>query len=131
MEGMCMLGEGVHPRSVEVAGLKAGMPMPPLALQDEVSLSLSLHIAEQTRKDLQAEGTTVPVHPGFAVVKKVGGEHGRIGKKAGEGFYDYQGKDKTLWPGLTQIYPPQADQPTQQELVDRLLYAQANEAVRC
>ena len=31
MEGLAMLGEGVHPRSVEVAGLKAGMPMPPLA----------------------------------------------------------------------------------------------------
>ena len=32
MEGIAMLGEGVHPRSIEVAGLKAGMPMPPLAL---------------------------------------------------------------------------------------------------
>ncbi|MGP4953711.1 3-hydroxyacyl-CoA dehydrogenase family protein, partial [Psychrobacter sp. T6-1] len=35
-EGVAMLGEGVHPRSIEVAGLKTGMPMPPLALQDEV-----------------------------------------------------------------------------------------------
>jgi 3-hydroxyacyl-CoA dehydrogenase len=32
-----MLAEGVHPRSIEVAGMQAGMPMPPLALQDEVS----------------------------------------------------------------------------------------------
>jgi 3-hydroxyacyl-CoA dehydrogenase/enoyl-CoA hydratase/3-hydroxybutyryl-CoA epimerase len=131
MEGMAMLGEGVHPRSIEVAGLKAGMPMPPLALQDEVSLSLSLHIAEQTRKDLAAEGVTLPVHPGFAVVQKVGGELGRIGKKAQQGFYDYQGKDKQLWPGLVGVYPPKAEQPSQQELVDRLLYAQANEAARC
>ncbi|HET6788979.1 MAG TPA: 3-hydroxyacyl-CoA dehydrogenase family protein, partial [Aquabacterium sp.] len=131
MEGMAMLGEGIHPRSVEVAGLKAGMPMPPLALQDEVSLALSLHIAEQTRKDLEAEGTTIPVHPGFAVVQKIGGEQGRIGKKSGQGFYDYQGKDKSLWPGLLDIYPPKAVQPSQQELVDRLLYAQANEAARC
>jgi 3-hydroxyacyl-CoA dehydrogenase len=38
-EGIAMLKEGVHPRSIEVAGLQAGMPMPPLALQDEVSLS--------------------------------------------------------------------------------------------
>ena len=131
MEGMAMLGEGIHPRSIEVAGLKAGMPMPPLALQDEVSLSLSLHIAEQTRKDLEAEGITLPVHPGFAVVQKVGGELGRIGKKAAQGFYDYAGKDKSLWPGLVGVYPPKADQPSQQELVDRLLYAQANEAARC
>ncbi len=132
MEGMAMLGEGVHPRSIEVAGLKAGMPMPPLALQDEVSLSLSLYIAETTRKDLEAEGVPLPaVHPGFAVVQKVGGEHQRIGKKASKGFYDYNGKDKSLWPGLLEVYPPKADQPSQQEIVDRLLYAQANEAARC
>ncbi|MFY9476581.1 MAG: 3-hydroxyacyl-CoA dehydrogenase family protein, partial [Aquabacterium sp.] len=131
MEGMAMLGEGVHPRSIEVAGLKAGMPMPPLALQDEVSLSLSLYIAETTRKDLEAEGITLPVHPGFAVVQKVGGEHKRIGKKANQGFYDYVGKEKSLWPGLLDVYPPKAEQPSQQEIVDRLLYAQANEAARC
>lgn len=132
MEGMAMLGEGIHPRSIEVAGLKAGMPMPPLALQDEVSLSLSLYIAETTRKDLIAEGGPLPaIHPGFAVVQRVGGEHQRIGKKASKGFYDYNGKDKSLWPGLLEVYPPKADQPSQQELVDRLLYTQANEAARC
>lgn len=131
MEGMAMLGEGVHPRSIEVAGLKAGMPMPPLALQDEVSLSLSLHIGEQTRKDLAAEGKTVPEHPAQAVLVNVGATHGRIGKKAGQGFYDYNGKDKALWPELTRLYPPKAQQPAQQELVDRLLYVQANEAARC
>lgn len=49
-EGIAMLAEGVHPRSIEVAGMKSGMPMPPLALQDEVSLSLSLHVMEQTKK---------------------------------------------------------------------------------
>jgi 3-hydroxyacyl-CoA dehydrogenase/enoyl-CoA hydratase/3-hydroxybutyryl-CoA epimerase len=131
MEGMAMLAEGIHPRSIEVAGLKAGMPMPPLALQDEVSLSLSLHIAEQTRRDLEAEGLNLPVHPGFAVVQEIGGKQGRIGKKAAQGFYDYSGKDKSLWPGLLDIYPPRPEQPSQQELVDRLLFAQANEAARC
>ncbi len=132
MEGMAMLGEGIHPRSIEVAGLKAGMPMPPLALQDEVSLSLSLYIAETTRKDLIAEGSALPaIHPGFAVVQKIGGELNRIGKKASKGFYDYSGKDKSLWPGLTEVYPPKVEQPSQQELVDRMLYAQANEAARC
>ena len=36
--------------------------MPPLALQDEVSLSLSLYIAETTRKDLIAELVAHDVH---------------------------------------------------------------------
>ena len=131
MEGLAMLAEGVHPRSIEVAGIKAGMPMPPLALQDEVSLGLSLHVSDQTRRDVEAEGKTYTVHPGEAVMRTVGVEHGRLGKKAGKGFYDYQGKEKSLWPELTTLYPPQAEQPTQQELVDRLMFIQANEAARC
>ncbi|MBN3774814.1 3-hydroxyacyl-CoA dehydrogenase [Burkholderia sp. Se-20378] len=131
MEGMAMLAEGVHPRSIEVAGLKAGMPMPPLALQDEVSLGLSLHVTDQTRRDLEAEGKAYPPHPAEAVLRKVGHDLGRVGKKAGKGFYDYQGKEKSLWPELTALYPPRADQPAQQELVDRLMFIQANEAARC
>ena len=131
MEGLAMLGEGVHPRSIEVAGVKAGMPMPPLALQDEVSLGLSLHIMEQTRKDLAAEGKPLSAHPGEAVLRTVGAEHGRLGKKIGKGLYDYDGKDKTLWPELIRLYPPQAGQPAQQELIDRLMFVQANEAARC
>jgi 3-hydroxyacyl-CoA dehydrogenase/enoyl-CoA hydratase/3-hydroxybutyryl-CoA epimerase len=130
MEGLAMLKEGVHPRSIEAAGLKAGMPMPPLALQDEVSLSLSLHVTEQTRKDLAAEGRAYTEHPGTSVVRQLC-ELGRIGKKAGQGFYDYADGDKQLWPGLKQMFPVAAQQPTQAELVDRLMFAQANEAARC
>jgi 3-hydroxyacyl-CoA dehydrogenase/enoyl-CoA hydratase/3-hydroxybutyryl-CoA epimerase len=130
MEGLAMLKEGVHPRSIEAAGLKAGMPMPPLALQDEVSLSLSLHVTEQTRKDLSAEGKTYTEHPGTSVVRQLC-ELGRIGKKAGQGFYDYADGDKRLWPGLEQMFPVATQQPTQAELIDRLMFAQANEAARC
>jgi 3-hydroxyacyl-CoA dehydrogenase/enoyl-CoA hydratase/3-hydroxybutyryl-CoA epimerase len=134
MEGVAMLAEGVHPRSIEVAGLQAGMPMPPLALQDEVSLSLGLHVAEQTKKDLAAEpahsGKAYTEHPGMAVIRQLC-EIGRIGKKAGQGFYDYSDEGKTLWPGLAGMCPVAATQPAQQELMDRLMFAQANEAARC
>ncbi len=130
MEGLVMLKEGVHPRSIEVAGLQAGMPMPPLALQDEVSLSLSLHVAEQTRKDVASEGKICTEHPGMAVVRQLC-EIGRLGKKAGRGFYDYGDGDKQLWPDLTKLYPVREQQPPQAELTDRLMFAQANEAARC
>jgi 3-hydroxyacyl-CoA dehydrogenase/enoyl-CoA hydratase/3-hydroxybutyryl-CoA epimerase len=130
MEGIAMLKEGVHPRSIEVAGLQAGMPMPPLALQDEVSLSLSMHVAEQTRKDLAAEGKAAPEHPGMAVIRQLC-ELGRIGKKARQGFYDYTDDGKRLWPGLAELFPVAASQPDQCELIDRLMFAQANEAARC
>jgi 3-hydroxyacyl-CoA dehydrogenase/enoyl-CoA hydratase/3-hydroxybutyryl-CoA epimerase len=130
MEGITMLKEGVHPRSIEQAGLKAGMPMPPLALQDEVSLSLGLHVADQTKKDLAAEGKPYAEHPGMAVVRQLC-EIGRVGKKVGKGFYDWGDGDKSLWPELTKLYPVAAQQPPQQELIDRLMFAQANEASRC
>jgi 3-hydroxyacyl-CoA dehydrogenase/enoyl-CoA hydratase/3-hydroxybutyryl-CoA epimerase len=130
MEGIAMLKEGVHPRSIEAAGLQAGMPMPPLALQDEVSLSLSLHVAEQTKKDLQAEGTPYVEHPAMGVVRQLC-EIGRIGKKAGKGFYDWGDGERRLWPELTALYPVAARQPAQHELIDRLMFAQANEAARC
>jgi 3-hydroxyacyl-CoA dehydrogenase / enoyl-CoA hydratase / 3-hydroxybutyryl-CoA epimerase len=130
MEGIAMLKDGVHPRSIEVAGLQAGMPMPPLALQDEVSLSLGLHVAEQTKKDLAAEGKASAEAPGMVVVRQLC-EIGRIGKKAGKGFYDYDASGKRLWPGLKAMFPVAAEQPPQRELIDRLLFAQANEAARC
>ena len=130
MEGICMLKEGVHPRSIEVAGLQAGMPMPPLALQDEVSLSLGMHVADQAKKDLAAEGKPYTEHPGLAVVRQLCAM-GRVGKKVGKGFYDWAEDGKVLWPELQQHFPVAAQQPAQQELIDRLMFAQANEAARC
>jgi 3-hydroxyacyl-CoA dehydrogenase/enoyl-CoA hydratase/3-hydroxybutyryl-CoA epimerase len=130
MEGITMLKEGVHPHSIEMAGLQAGMPMPPLALQDEVSLSLGLHVAEQAKKDLAAEGKNYVEHPGMSVLRQLC-EIGRIGKKAGKGFYDWSDGGRALWPELSTLYPVAAAQPPQRELMDRLMFAQANEAARC
>jgi 3-hydroxyacyl-CoA dehydrogenase / enoyl-CoA hydratase / 3-hydroxybutyryl-CoA epimerase len=142
MEGLTLLAEGQHPRSIEVAGLQAGMPVGPLAVQDEVSLSLSMHIIEQTRKDFAAEGKTLPEHPGTVVIEKMVKALNRPGKKAGRGFYDYPNisgasgaggapnQQKALWPELTQHFPLKEQLP-QQELIDRLMFAQANEAAKC
>lgn len=131
-EGIAMLGEGIHPRSIEVAGMKAGMPMPPLALQDEVSLSLSLHIMQQAKNAMEAQGKTFMPHPSMSVIEKMVNELGREGKKVAKGFYDYpESGEKRLSPILTELYPTKESQPSQQDLVDRLLYVQANETAKC
>ncbi|WP_435950933.1 3-hydroxyacyl-CoA dehydrogenase NAD-binding domain-containing protein [Psychrobacter sp. DM8] len=131
-EGVAMLGEGVHPRSIEVAGLKTGMPMPPLALQDEVSLSLALHVSEQQQKDMEAEGKTMEMRPSYDILKTLVKEHDREGKKNGKGFYEYPEKgDKHLWPELVNLYPTASEQPSQEDLVDRLMFIQANESAKC
>jgi 3-hydroxyacyl-CoA dehydrogenase/enoyl-CoA hydratase/3-hydroxybutyryl-CoA epimerase len=130
MEGLAMLAEGVHPRAIEAAGLQAGMPMPPLALQDEVSLSLGLHVAEQTRKDFAAEGRAYVEHPGEPVLRALC-EIGRVGRKAGHGFYEWTDDGRHLWDGLAGLFPVAEKQPPQRDLIDRLMMVQANEAARC
>jgi 3-hydroxyacyl-CoA dehydrogenase/enoyl-CoA hydratase/3-hydroxybutyryl-CoA epimerase len=130
MEGIAMLGEGQHPKSIENAGMKAGMPVGPLALTDEVSMKLMDHIRKQTEKDLEAEGKTAPHHPGFAVCEQLLAVN-RAGKASGAGFYEYpQGGTKFLWPELTSMFP-QKTPLSQTEMVDRLLIVQALDTVRC
>ncbi|MFZ3192320.1 MAG: 3-hydroxyacyl-CoA dehydrogenase NAD-binding domain-containing protein [Moraxellaceae bacterium] len=131
-EGMRMLAEGVHPAKVEMAALKAGMPVGPLAIQDEVSLTLTEHIGAQTRKDLEAEGQTLPETPVEGVVKKMIHEFGRKGKAAGSGFYEYptDGGKKHLWSGLSVWHKPDV-QIAEQELIERILFVQALDTVRC
>ncbi|MEX0604243.1 MAG: 3-hydroxyacyl-CoA dehydrogenase NAD-binding domain-containing protein [Marinobacter sp.] len=133
-EGVAMLGEGIHPSSIENAGLLAGMPVGPLAVSDEVSLTLIQHIRDQSRKDLEATGKEWQSHPAEAVIDTLVNEHGRKGKAAGAGFYDYPGNGKkSLWPALMDIFVDQGKvaQVPLQELKDRILFIQALETVRC
>ena len=131
-EGVSMLGEGIHPSSIEVAGMKSGMPMPPLALQDEVSLSLALHVIEQQQQDMKADGKTMDMPTSHDILKTFVKEHNREGRKSGKGFYEYPEKgDKYLWSELTTLYPTTAQQPSQENLVDRLMFVQANESAKC
>ena len=85
-EGMRLLAEGVHPARIEMAALKAGMPVGPLAIQDEVSLTLTEHVASETRKALQAEGKELPKTPVDEVIHTMIHELNRKGKAAGAGF---------------------------------------------
>lgn len=128
LEGLAMLAEGVAPALIENSGLQAGMPVGPLALTDEVSSELIYKINKQTRADL---GGTYVARPGEQVAERMV-ELGRIGKKAGRGYYDYsEGGKKTLWPGLAEEFPRAATQPDARSLVERLLTVQAVEAARC
>lgn len=130
-EGIAMLGEGVSAPMIETEARKAGMPIGPLAISDEVSLSLMSHIRQQTAKDLQAEGKTMHVHPAFAVIDLLL-EYKRAGKAAGGGFYDYPaGGQKQLWPELKNRFEKVDGQISPKDVRDRLLFVQALETVRC
>jgi len=131
-EGIAMLGEGVSAPMIETEARKAGMPVGPLAISDEVSLSLMSHIRQQTAKDLQAEGKPLIEHPAFAVIDLLLKEFKRPGKAAGGGFYDYPAAgQKHLWPELKTRFEKAAGQISPKDVRDRLLFIQAIETVRC
>ncbi|WP_138513831.1 3-hydroxyacyl-CoA dehydrogenase NAD-binding domain-containing protein [Maricaulis alexandrii] len=133
-EGLRMLAEGVEPALIENAAKMAGMPVGPLSLQDEVALDLGVKLIKQTQSDLgdayQPNGTE-------PILFKMVEEYERFGRKNGKGFYDYpaeKGQPKRLWPELEQFAPGgsyAAEQPSADEVKDRILYAQALEAARC
>ncbi|MGO1692806.1 MAG: 3-hydroxyacyl-CoA dehydrogenase family protein, partial [Marinobacter sp.] len=133
-EGICMLGEGIHPASIDNAGLLAGMPVGPLTISDEVSLTLMQHVRDQSKKDVEAAGGTWTSHPAEAIIDQMVNDHGRKGKAAGAGFYEYPAKGKKhFWPELEARYVNQekASQVKLQDLKDRILFIQAIETVRC
>ena len=133
LEGMAMLGEGQHPRLVESAGLQAGMPVGPLALVDEVSMSLMSHIRKQTKADMEEMGEVSANHPAYKVVDTMLEKHNRPGKAARGGFYEYPEKGrKYLWPDLNEEFNVYATKPYDiEEMKDRMMMIQAIETVRC
>ena len=129
-EGLRLLHEGVHPARIEMAALKAGMPVGPLAIQDEVALTLSEHVANETRKALQAEGKDLPRSGADDVIQTMIHTFDRKGKAAGAGFYDYpEGGKKHLWEGLSH-WKKDVDI-SEQEMIDRFLFVQSLDTLRC
>jgi len=130
-EALAMLGEGVEPPSIEQAGSQAGYPAPPLQLSDELNLELMHKIAVATRKGVEDAGGTYEPHPAEAVVEKMI-ELGRSGRLKGAGFYDYvDGKRSGLWPGLRETFKSGSSEPPLQDMIDRMLFAEALETQKC
>jgi 3-hydroxyacyl-CoA dehydrogenase / enoyl-CoA hydratase / 3-hydroxybutyryl-CoA epimerase len=146
MEGAAMVGEGIPPATVEHAATTQGFPAPPLAMIDEVTLTLPMKIqaeAASTRNGDSANGGpgrtgTFGNKAGIAVVERMVDEFGRTGKAAGAGFYEYPtGGPKYLWPGLVEHFgrPHSGNgNGARVDLVDvqeRFTFIMAIETIRC
>jgi 3-hydroxyacyl-CoA dehydrogenase / enoyl-CoA hydratase / 3-hydroxybutyryl-CoA epimerase len=132
-EGVGMLLEGVPAASIEQASNQAGYPAPVLQLSDELNLNLARKIRDATKAAIEAEGGVFEDRPSFGVVDRML-EAGRGGKLAGAGYYDYEdGKRVGLWKGLKEMFPETADPASLslKDLQERMLFAEALEAVRC
>jgi 3-hydroxyacyl-CoA dehydrogenase / enoyl-CoA hydratase / 3-hydroxybutyryl-CoA epimerase len=130
-EALAMLGEGVEPASIEHAGSQAGYPAPPLQLSDELNLELMHKIAVASRKGIEDAGGTYEPHPAEAVVEKMI-ELGRPSRLKGAGFYEYVDGNRTrLWPGLRETFKSGSASIPLQDMIDRMLFAEALETQKC
>ncbi|MDO9380970.1 MAG: 3-hydroxyacyl-CoA dehydrogenase NAD-binding domain-containing protein [Nocardioidaceae bacterium] len=131
MEGAEMLGEGLDPVTIERAATSAGFPAPPLAMIDEVALTLTQKVDAEARKAADAEGITLPVSGAKKVIDFLV-DQGRAGKAAGAGFYEYPADAKKhLWPGLREQFASEGHQIPYRDMQERLLFVMAVETVRC
>ena len=130
-EALAMLGEGVEPASIEHAGSQAGYPAPPLQLSDELNMELMHKIAVASRKGIEDAGGKYQAHPAEAVVEKMI-DAGRPSRLSGAGFYEYvDGKRTQIWPGLRETFKSGSSQPPLQDMIDRMLFAEALETQKC
>ena len=127
-EGMYLLEEGVPAAMIENIAKQKGMPVGPLAVHDEVSLTLSLHVME-SNPDAKNNPDMVR---SYKVLKELVETYGRTGKKDGKGYYDYPvGGKKKLWPELANIFNSNIDTLDKETIAKRIMHRQALESYRC
>jgi 3-hydroxyacyl-CoA dehydrogenase/enoyl-CoA hydratase/3-hydroxybutyryl-CoA epimerase len=132
-EGIEMLLEGIAPAAIENVGRQCGMPMGPLEVSDSVGLDTALKVgkslAEASQQDYKKD-------PKGALMSWIVEEKGRLGRKAGKGFYEYgeDGKPARIWPELSQRIETKVKEVSPElkvELTKRYLFRQCIEVARC
>jgi 3-hydroxyacyl-CoA dehydrogenase/enoyl-CoA hydratase/3-hydroxybutyryl-CoA epimerase len=116
LEGIMMESEGVSKTEIDRAATDFGMPMGPLFLADTVGLDICLNV-----------GKIFSTHMNMTVPERLENlvKEGRLGKKSGKGFYEYQNGRRVSQPdsGSTKL--------SKETIADRLILRYLNECVAC
>ncbi|MET0928280.1 MAG: 3-hydroxyacyl-CoA dehydrogenase NAD-binding domain-containing protein [Aeromicrobium sp.] len=130
-EGIAMLDEGVSPVSIERATTQAGFPAPVLQLSDELNLELMVKIRNESKAAVEKAGGTWDANAAEQVIDTMI-EIGRPSRLKGAGFYEYvDGKRQGLWSGLAEQFPVAAEQPSFEDLKERLTFIMSLETIKC
>lgn len=130
-EAMAMVAEGVDPLRIEQVAVEAGYPVGPLALLDELTITLVHKARVQARTAAERAGAPWQAHPGDAIAAAMVRDHRRLGRAAGAGFYEYDASGRgRLWPGLAR-YRVKPSEPDDQTIAERLLFAESVDTLRC
>ncbi len=126
-EGVRLVKEGCPIENVDRAMTEFGMPVGPLALLDDVGLDVAAKAAEVLEKAFPDR------------MRRAGDEAlaaaGRLGRKSGRGFYDYQGGKRASASSqayeLLGVTPGKTSPAGQDEIESRLVFSMINEAAYC
>jgi 3-hydroxyacyl-CoA dehydrogenase / enoyl-CoA hydratase / 3-hydroxybutyryl-CoA epimerase len=127
-EAAIMLNEGVSIEDIDDALTGFGFPVGPITLIDEVGIDVGGHVLETMANSF---GDRIKLPEGFGRLL----EEGRLGRKAGKGFYTYQ-NDKKSSPDRD-VYNLIRNADTKEKtlaaetIIDRCLMPFIAESVRC
>lgn len=130
-EGARLLVEGLDPVLIDTMGKQIGMPVGPLAVQDEISQELTRKAAE-THREMGVFCSLGDNSCNAEVSEKLISEYGRGGRFHGGGYYEYPAEgEKYIWPTLYELYhKPEVEIP-RQDIKDRILFRQVIESLKC
>ena len=127
-EASFLVQDGVPIPDLDHALGQFGMPMGPIELLDEVGVDVGDKVGH-----IFHEAFGERMKPADLASKVIAA--GRLGKKNGKGFYVYEngGRQKTFSPEIYGILgvTPQSGRISEQEMVERCVYAMVNEAAMC
>ena len=132
MEGMALLSEGCSPKSIESIGKKAGFPVGPLTVLDEIGLKVAYKIRSENKKSLNKRMMDSFDGAWDNILDKMINEFERFGRSNKKGFYNYpENSKKHLWEGFDKYFKTVKPKLPEQEIIDRLLFSQIIEALYC
>ena len=127
VEAAQLLSDGHSVTEIDDAAVAFGMPMGPIRLLDEVGLDVASKVTDSFEK-AYGERMKGPRYAAELVSK------GRLGRKAGKGFYLYDGKNHKVDDSLPSLLNLPVNlawvKSEQSEVIDRLVLSMVNEAIR-